>query len=122
MWAQVDSNSNNHSGELLGSNEHSPIATESQRATGNAWNLNSSLARSDSEITLPFIHSSRSSVNSPPLSVLPTGNIYPLLVMVNGFIIFIFIFIYATLVHIGTLVVSFVYLKSKYYVSTVVFL
>ena len=72
-----DSGPNNHSGELSGSSDNSPTAAESLRSAGNARNFKPSQARSDSGTTQPFIYSGQSSVNSPPLNVLPTGNICP---------------------------------------------
>ena len=71
-----DSGPNSHSGELSGSSESSPTAAESLRSGGTARNFKSGQARSDSGST-PLIYSGQSSVNSPPLNVLPTGNICP---------------------------------------------
>ncbi|VVA16575.1 PREDICTED: TPR [Prunus dulcis] len=72
-----DSAPNNHSGELSGSSESSPTAAESVRSAGNTRNFKPGHTRSDSGSTHPLIYSGQSSVNSPPLNVLPTGNICP---------------------------------------------
>lgn len=73
-----DSGANNHSGELSGSSESSPTAAESLRSGGNARNFKPGHARSDAGTTPPFIYSGQSSsVTSPALNVLPTGNICP---------------------------------------------
>ncbi|KAE8681105.1 putative beta-1,3-galactosyltransferase 14-like isoform X1 [Hibiscus syriacus] len=66
-----ESGRNNHSGELSGSSETSPTAS-----TGN---IKPSHTRSKSSITTshPLIYSGQSTVNSPPVNVLPTGNICP---------------------------------------------
>ncbi|PON32995.1 N-terminal acetyltransferase A, auxiliary subunit [Parasponia andersonii] len=71
-----DSGQNSHSGELSGSSESSPTAAESLRSGGTARNFKAGQARSDSGST-PLIYSGQSSVNSPALNVLPTGNICP---------------------------------------------
>ncbi|KAL5565071.1 hypothetical protein UlMin_028235 [Ulmus minor] len=63
-----DSGQNNHSGELSGSSESSPTASESLRSAGAVRNLKVGQARSDS---------GSSSVSSPITNVLPTGNICP---------------------------------------------
>ncbi|KAH7544038.1 hypothetical protein JRO89_XS15G0090300 [Xanthoceras sorbifolium] len=65
-----ESSPNSHSGELSGSTETSPTATRNFKPGHN---------RSDSGSTHPSIYSGhhQSSVNSPPLNVLPTGNICP---------------------------------------------
>ncbi|KAI4333580.1 hypothetical protein L6164_018367 [Bauhinia variegata] len=68
---------NNHSGELSGSSENSPTAAESLRSAGNTRNFKPGHSRSDTGTTQPLIYSGQSSVNSPPLNVLPTGNICP---------------------------------------------
>ncbi|OMO92407.1 Tetratricopeptide-like helical [Corchorus olitorius] len=62
---------NNHSGELSGSSETSPTAS--------TRNIKPVQARSESNATAthPLIYSGQSSVNSPPVNVLPTGNICP---------------------------------------------
>ncbi|XP_061363397.1 TPR repeat-containing thioredoxin TTL1 isoform X2 [Gastrolobium bilobum] len=71
-------NNNNNSGELSGSSENSPTAaSESQRSAGNARGLKPGHARSDSGSALPPLIYSGQTVNSPPLNVLPTGNICP---------------------------------------------
>ncbi|KAK4285881.1 hypothetical protein QN277_002513 [Acacia crassicarpa] len=73
-----DSGANNHSGELSGSSESSPTAAESLRSGGNARNFKPGYARSDAGTTPPLIYSGQSSsVISPALNVLPTGNICP---------------------------------------------
>lgn len=72
-----DSGPNSHSGELSGSSESSPTAAESLRSGGTARNFKTGQARSDSGSSTPLIYSGQSSVNSPPLNVLPTGNICP---------------------------------------------
>ncbi|KAL1350048.1 hypothetical protein HN51_026504 [Arachis hypogaea] len=67
---------NNHSGELSGSSENSPTAT----GGGNTRILKPGQARSDSIYSGQnggSSSSSSSAVNSPPLNVLPTGNICP---------------------------------------------
>ncbi|XVF18675.1 hypothetical protein REPUB_Repub11eG0043200 [Reevesia pubescens] len=66
-----ESGPNNHSGELSGSSETSPTAS--------TRNIKPCQTRSESNTTTthPLIYSGQSSVNSPPVNVLPTGNIYP---------------------------------------------
>lgn len=61
--------SRNNSGELSGSSENSPTATTRNPKTGQT--------RSDSGTTQPLIYSGQGSVTSPPVNVLPTGNICP---------------------------------------------
>ncbi|XP_044509781.1 TPR repeat-containing thioredoxin TTL1-like [Mangifera indica] len=69
-----ESSPNSHSGELSGSCETSPTAANR--------NLKACHSRSDSGSAHPLIysgqHQSQSSVNSPPINVLPSGNICPL--------------------------------------------
>ncbi|XP_059442433.1 TPR repeat-containing thioredoxin TTL1 [Corylus avellana] len=78
-----DSGPNNHSGELSGSSESSPTAGDSLRSSATARNFKPGHNRSDSGSTPPLIYSGQShaqiqsSVNSPLLNVLPTGNICP---------------------------------------------
>ncbi|KAI9116496.1 hypothetical protein K1719_012663 [Acacia pycnantha] len=58
--------------------ESDPTAAESLRFGGNARNFKPGYARSDAETTPPLIYSGQiSSVTSPALNVLPTGNICP---------------------------------------------
>ncbi|XVE50106.1 hypothetical protein DITRI_Ditri01bG0135000 [Diplodiscus trichospermus] len=66
-----ESGPNNYSGELSGSSETSPTAS--------TRNIKPGQARSEASTatTHPLIYSGQSSVNSPPLNVLPTGNICP---------------------------------------------
>ncbi|XVF88028.1 hypothetical protein PTKIN_Ptkin19aG0016400 [Pterospermum kingtungense] len=66
-----ESGTNNHSGELSGSSETSPTAS--------TWNTKPAQTRSECNATTthPLIYSGQSSVNSPPINVLPTGNICP---------------------------------------------
>ncbi|XP_022717262.1 TPR repeat-containing thioredoxin TTL1-like [Durio zibethinus] len=66
-----ESGPNNHSGELSGSSETSP--TDSTRNT----KPGQTRSESNTTTTHPLIYSGQSSVNSPPLNVLPTGNICP---------------------------------------------
>lgn len=69
-----DSGANqHHSGELSGSSDNSPTAGSGKAAR----NFYSGSARSDSASTHHTHYSGQSSVNSPPLNVLPTGNICP---------------------------------------------
>ncbi|KAF8024158.1 hypothetical protein BT93_F1373 [Corymbia citriodora subsp. variegata] len=69
-----DSGTNPHSGELSGSSDNSPTAGSGKAAR----NFYSGQARSDSASTPHHTYySGQSSVNSPPLNVLPTGNICP---------------------------------------------
>ncbi|KAG2681701.1 hypothetical protein I3760_11G156500 [Carya illinoinensis] len=78
-----NSGPNNHSGELSYSSESSPIAGDSFRSSVSARHFKTGHSRSDSGASLPMIYSgqghthTQSSVNSPPLNVLPTGNICP---------------------------------------------
>ncbi|XP_059661430.1 TPR repeat-containing thioredoxin TTL1 [Cornus florida] len=72
-----DSGGNNHSGELSGSVESSPTAAESVRSAGGSRGFRPSHRRSDSGGSHPLIYSGGSSVNSPAVNVLPTGNICP---------------------------------------------
>ncbi|XP_040989167.1 TPR repeat-containing thioredoxin TTL1-like [Juglans microcarpa x Juglans regia] len=78
-----DSGPNNHSGELSGSGESSPTAGDSIRSGVNARNFKSLYTRSDSGATQTIKYpgqthtQTQSSVNSPALNVLPTGNICP---------------------------------------------
>ncbi|KAA8523986.1 hypothetical protein F0562_010583 [Nyssa sinensis] len=72
-----DSGGNNHSGELSGSVESSPTAAESMRSAGGYRVFKSAHGRSDSGGSHPLIYSGGSSVNSPAVNVLPTGNICP---------------------------------------------
>jgi hypothetical protein len=80
---RTDSGPNNHSGELSGSSESSPTAGDSARSGGTGRNFKPGHNRSDSGSTPPLIYSgqshpqTQSSVNSPALNVLPTGNICP---------------------------------------------
>lgn len=80
---RTDSGPNNHSGELSGSSESSPTAGDSARSGATGRNFKPGHNRSDSGSTPPLIYSgqshaqTQSSVNSPPLNVLPTGNICP---------------------------------------------
>ncbi|XWS27329.1 hypothetical protein CRYUN_Cryun26dG0105700 [Craigia yunnanensis] len=60
-----ESDPNNHSDEHSGSSETNPTVW--------TWNIKQGQTRSESNHTL--IHSGQSSVNSPPVNVLPTGNI-----------------------------------------------
>ncbi|EOY13238.1 hypothetical protein QUC31_002226 [Theobroma cacao] len=65
-----ESGPNNHSGELSVSSETSPTAS--------TRNIKLGQTRSESNTTTTsLIYSGQSSVNSPPLNVLPTGNICP---------------------------------------------
>lgn len=67
---------NSNSGELSGSSENSPTA-ERSTSTGNLKASKPGHLRSDSGSGLtPLIYSGQA-VNSPPLNVLPTGNICP---------------------------------------------
>ncbi|KAI6687209.1 hypothetical protein NL676_024037 [Syzygium grande] len=68
-----DSGTNHHSGELSGSSDNSPTAGSGKAAR----NFYSGQARSDSASTHHTHYSGQSSVNSPPLNVLPSGNICP---------------------------------------------
>uniref|UniRef100_A0A5B7AVL6 Putative Tetratricopetide-repeat thioredoxin-like 1 isoform 1 n=2 Tax=Davidia involucrata TaxID=16924 RepID=A0A5B7AVL6_DAVIN len=72
-----DSGGNNHSGELSGSVESSPTAAESLRSAGGSRGFKPGHRRSDSGGSHPLIYSGGSSVNSPAVNVLPTGNICP---------------------------------------------
>ncbi|XP_031266857.1 TPR repeat-containing thioredoxin TTL1 [Pistacia vera] len=68
-----ESSPNSHSGELSGSCETSPTAPNRNLKVGHS--------RSESGSAYPLIysgqHQNQSSVNSPPINVLPTGNICP---------------------------------------------
>ncbi|XWS10082.1 hypothetical protein CRYUN_Cryun39dG0045100 [Craigia yunnanensis] len=68
---RFESGPNNHSEELSGSSETS--------LTFSTRNIKSDQTRSESNTTPthPLVYSGQSSVNSPPLNVLPTGNICP---------------------------------------------
>ncbi|GMJ10128.1 hypothetical protein HRI_004682000 [Hibiscus trionum] len=66
-----ESGRNNHSGELSGSSETSPTAS-----TGNIKSAHNR-SKSNTAMTHPLIYSGQSTVNSPPVNVLPTGNICP---------------------------------------------
>uniref|UniRef100_A0A5B7ATJ8 Thioredoxin domain-containing protein n=1 Tax=Davidia involucrata TaxID=16924 RepID=A0A5B7ATJ8_DAVIN len=68
---------NNHSGELSGSVESSPTAAESLRSAGGYRGFKPGHGWSDSGGSHPLIYSGGSSVNSPAVNVLPTGNICP---------------------------------------------
>ncbi|KAA8526769.1 hypothetical protein F0562_009002 [Nyssa sinensis] len=67
----------NHSGELSGSVESSPTAFESMRSAGGSRIFKTDHRRSDSGGSHPLIYSGGSTVNSPAVNVLPTGNICP---------------------------------------------
>ncbi|XP_010279112.1 PREDICTED: TPR repeat-containing thioredoxin TTL1-like [Nelumbo nucifera] len=79
-----DGGGNNHSGELSGSSESSPTASESVRSAAAARNSKPGHRRSNSG-GAPLIYSGGSvtsssggsSVNSPVMNVLPSGNICP---------------------------------------------
>ncbi|KAI9083819.1 hypothetical protein K1719_034287 [Acacia pycnantha] len=65
-------------GFAIAHTESDPPAAESLRSGGNARNFKPGYARSDAETTPPLIYSGQiSSVTSPALNVLPTGNICP---------------------------------------------
>lgn len=66
-----ESGPNNHSGELSGSSETSPTASTRNMKPGQTR------SESNTTTTHPLIYSGQSSVNSPPINVLPTGNICP---------------------------------------------
>ncbi|OWM88601.1 hypothetical protein CDL15_Pgr002368 [Punica granatum] len=68
-----DAGQNSHSGELSGSSENSPTAGSGKTIRS----FGSGPVRSESVSTYPTAYSGQSSVNSPPLNVLPTGNICP---------------------------------------------
>ncbi|KAK2423762.1 TPR repeat-containing thioredoxin TTL1 [Trifolium repens] len=67
-------NNNSNSGELSGSSENSPTT---ERSGGNVRGSKPGHSRSNSGSGLTLLTHSGQTVNSPPLNVLPTGNICP---------------------------------------------